>query len=743
MAVQVTPLAPTLPATTAIQDPAVRRFAQAVQDALGALRSEAGAVESLNKAAAALSGAAGSRPASIAQWLLTSELYQKLKSEIVAVDVQAKQDLLAEAIARQSAIEDIQATLASIEATPEYDPLATYAIGDMVTYTGKLYRAIAETTGNLPTDLTYWEKIGDYASLGEAVSAHAIKIDDLEYSMYNPAGEVQAEVAARQTLATQMRGAYAGTDITQVTQGLMYSERVARSGADSAEVAARQSLATKVLGQVDPTGLTLAALTSGLIFEEAQVRSDADGSLAQTIDALEVTMGENIEAEILAEQTVRAGNDSALVSAINTAWAFTGATQAVSQSGQNLITNWTAAQANRWSQLEAEVFTAGGQTIRAALAEEASVRANADGSLGAQWTIKTDINGYVAGFGFASTANNATPTSEFIIRADKFAVVMPGYGEHVPFAIGSFGPEFNGFVAPENQPGPNLCPNPDLGGNLSDTTTAPGWTVQYSGSPLYRLRYITSDAPAPPWNKKQPVFYVGCDSADDYVFWRSDMIDVNESTDYCLSCWAQKWSSGTPSVYLRLRCYNASDAYLNTVGVLNGFDIVVSGWKQYHGVIGPSGVSFPVGTRKVQVEWFGGYLQVGYSMATRFGLNEGKVPNRALLPPDLIGQHNPITSSNVTTYIDNAAIGNAQIGGDIWSSNFVAGSAGWRIYRSGSAEFRNITARGNIEASSLKANTLMVNRANIVNAAVDTLQIEGNAVTIPVHARPADVSGIG
>jgi hypothetical protein len=93
-----------------------------------------------------------------------------------------------------------------------------------------------------------------------------------------------------------------------------------------------------------------------------------------------------------------------------------------------------------------------------------------------------------------------------------------------------------------------------------------------------------------------------------------------------------------------------------------------------------------------------------------------------------------ITSSNVTTYIANAAIGNAQIGGDIWSSNFVADSAGWRIYRNGNAEFRNITARGDIEASSLKANTLMVNRANIVNAAVGTLQIAGNAVTIPVHA---------
>jgi hypothetical protein len=82
-----------------------------------------------------------------------------------------------------------------------------------------------------------------------------------------------------------------------------------------------------------------------------------------------------------------------------------------------------------------------------------------------------------------------------------------------------------------------------------------------------------------------------------------------------------------------------------------------------------------------------------------------------------------ITSSNDTTYIANAAIGNAQIGGDIWSSNFVADSAGWRIYRNGNAEFRNITARGDIEASALKANTAMV----------DSLNLKGTALIIPMY----------
>jgi hypothetical protein len=106
-----------------------------------------------------------------------------------------------------------------------------------------------------------------------------------------------------------------------------------------------------------------------------------------------------------------------------------------------------------------------------------------------------------------------------------------------------------------------------------------------------------------------------------------------------------------------------------------------------------------------------------------------------LLAMGAVSARNPITTSNVTTYIADAAIGNAQIGGDIYSSNWSGwGGAGWLLDRGGNFYGNNIYARGDIQASSLKANTLMVNRANIVNAAVGTLQIAGNAVTIPVHA---------
>jgi hypothetical protein len=58
----------------------------------------------------------------------------------------------------------------------------------------------------------------------------------------------------------------------------------------------------------------------------------------------------------------------------------------------------------------------------AALQQEATVRASETGALFAQWTVKLDVNGYVSGFGLASTGGSAAPFSEFIIRADQFAI---------------------------------------------------------------------------------------------------------------------------------------------------------------------------------------------------------------------------------------------------------------------------------------------------------------------------------
>lgn len=56
--------------------------------------------------------------------------------------------------------------------------------------------------------------------------------------------------------------------------------------------------------------------------------------------------------------------------------------------------------------------------------------------LNAQYTVKIDANGYVVGYGLASTTVNSVPTSEFAIRADKFSMQMPSYPGVYPFTIG-------------------------------------------------------------------------------------------------------------------------------------------------------------------------------------------------------------------------------------------------------------------------------------------------------------------
>lgn len=56
-----------------------------------------------------------------------------------------------------------------------------------------------------------------------------------------------------------------------------------------------------------------------------------------------------------------------------------------------------------------------------------------------QYSVKIDNNGHVSGFGLSSTSTTAGPTSAFIVRADKFAVIDPadtgdGLGTTTPSA---------------------------------------------------------------------------------------------------------------------------------------------------------------------------------------------------------------------------------------------------------------------------------------------------------------------
>lgn len=80
-----------------------------------------------------------------------------------------------------------------------------------------------------------------------------------------------------------------------------------------------------------------------------------------------------------------------------------------------------------------------------ALEQRFTAQRGTNDTLLGQYSVKIDNNGHVSGFGLSSTLVNGTPTSAFIIRADKFAIVDPAStannltnspsADTVPFAV--------------------------------------------------------------------------------------------------------------------------------------------------------------------------------------------------------------------------------------------------------------------------------------------------------------------
>lgn len=284
--------------------------------------------------------------------ITSSELATALASRIDLIDAPTT-GLVTRLSQAESELSTLVVEVADLSSTPTYDALTTYQVDDLVQYNGGLYRAIATTTGNLPTTTAYWQKVGDYTSLSAVVSGHSADISDLDTRVTSTESGLVAEASNRNVLAAQIRGSYTGTDLTQVSSGLIASERTARVSADSAQVTRISALESTVNNPT--TGVT---------------------ATATAVSSLQTT---------------------------------------VSSQGSTL-----SAQASQITTLQSSVAS-----NTSAISTEATTRASETGSLFAQYTVKLDTNGYVSGFGLANTGTTANPFSDFQVRADRFSITNP------------------------------------------------------------------------------------------------------------------------------------------------------------------------------------------------------------------------------------------------------------------------------------------------------------------------------
>jgi hypothetical protein len=197
-------------------------------------------------------------------------------------------------------------------------------------------------------------------------------------------------------------------------------EQTTRSNADTA-------LATSISTLVTAVDDNVAA-----IVVEQTTRSNADTALATSISTLVTAVDDNVAA-IVVEQTTRSNADTALASSITTLVTAVDDNSSAIQTEQTTRSNSDTALASSITTLQS---ISNSNTV--AIQTESSTRSTETGELFGKYTVKIDNNGYVSGFGLASTANNSTPVSDFQVRADRFAITSPAgpsINPSVPFIV--------------------------------------------------------------------------------------------------------------------------------------------------------------------------------------------------------------------------------------------------------------------------------------------------------------------
>ncbi len=205
--------------------------------------------------------------------------------------------------------------------------------------------------------------------------------------------ELESETRAQAVLdeATARGAAIASVEATFTTDVANLATQVTALAADlgSAEasiITVSDALATETAARAAQYSAIQADYTdnSAAILDETGARADADSALATSISVVSASAASNAAA-IVTEASARASADSTLASNITAVSAVANA-------------------------------------AAAAVVTEQSARIAADGSIEAKYGVKVDVNGHVAGFGLIATANNAAPSSAFVVTASSFQV---------------------------------------------------------------------------------------------------------------------------------------------------------------------------------------------------------------------------------------------------------------------------------------------------------------------------------
>lgn len=414
------------------------------------------------------------------------------------------------------------------------------------------------------------------------------------------------------------------------------------------------------------------------IQRETQLRIDADSALAAET-ALLYAKKDEMASAILVESEARVAGDDALASQITTAQ---------STLGDNIASVQTSLQTN--------INTVAGEVA----------------NIGALYTAKVGVNGLIGGFGVYNDGTEVQAGFD----VDTFWVGRTGPDKKKPFIIDSTTGEV--FI--------NRAVIQTLTADMIDTRgltikDASGNIILGSGTGLDWSRVSGTNKPVDGATRNK-IFTQSAapTSPADGDIW----VDTSSSPAVTKVRVSDAWTT-------------AANMTTNTNQLTDGAGLgTTATWTNV--ASRPTSLSGLNSTEGSKLSGIESGATKGASLGTNVFRN-----GTAIAQTDLLASWNKISTTNASsffnssglpgTYIESLAAskitaGAIGVGQWISSTSYVAGSTGWAINANGSAEFNNVTVRGTIEASSLKANTAMVGTAHINNYAVSGSKLSSAVV---------------
>lgn len=364
--------------------------------------------------------------------------------------------------------------------------------------------------------------------------------------------------------------------------------------------------------------------------------------------------------------------------------------------------------------------------------------------LSGQYTVKIDNNGHVSGFGLASTTTTSGPTSAFIVRADRFAITGPNDSTdplgtltptNVPFVVLTTPTVIGGITYPAGVwiktafIADATISSAKIASLTADKITTGTLTAAISVSTGQIYGGVSPGGIYPPGHSFFGTgFFLGqwggvyqsfVGSPTKQILWDGTNLTVKGTI------------AATNATFQGLTITDNSGNVLLSSGGISGAYVTGLGSLAYQNSVSASNVS-GLGTLATQNSVSAGQVSGLGSLATQSNVFVGSTVRFAdgtvLNTGDFVNRLSQINSSNISTFIASAAIGDAYIGNlsaskinagtlsanyigtgsiavgqVIQSGNFVAGSSGWYIGGNGNAEFNQITVRsGQVTGALLK-----------------------------------------